>query len=93
MASKATGTKKTEPSARDKSSEDTFAKEFLVQLDDSKNVPDELIEDNKKAVVLEAEQRGLRADGEVELESKEVQDEHNVLLAYTLPVKPATETF
>jgi hypothetical protein len=84
-----TGTKKTEPSVRDEASEDLYAKEFLVQVDDSSNVPDELIESNKLAVKLEAEQRGLRATGEATLKSKEVKDARNVLLTYTLRVKSA----
>lgn len=86
---RATGTNKTEPSAKEDASKDLFAKEFLVYLDDSSKVPDELIESNKLAVKLEAEQRGLRAKGEATLKSKEVKDERNVLLTYTLPVKPA----
>ena len=89
---RATGTAKTEPAAKEDASKNTFAKEFLVQVDDSANVPSELIESNKVAVQLEAEQRGLRATGKATLKSKEVQDARNVLLTYTLPVKPADET-
>ena len=89
---KATGTLKTEPSAKEDASKNTFAKEFLVQVDDSANVPSDLVESNKAAVKVEAEQRGLRATGEATLKSKEVKDARNVLLTYTLPVKPADET-
>lgn len=89
---RATGTNKTTPDARKSASEDVFAKEFVVQVDDSSNVPDELIESNKAATQLEAEQRGLRATGEVTLKSKEAKDERNVLLTYTLPVKSAEDT-
>lgn len=89
---KATGTNKTTPSARENADTDTFAKEFLVWVDDSSKVSDEIIEVNKTAVVQEAEQRGLRKAGDAKLVGKEVQDEHNVLLKYTLNVKPADET-
>lgn len=86
---KATGTLKTTPDARKNADKDTFAKDFLVYLDDSSKVPSELIESNKASVILEAEQRGLRLDGEVTLASQTVQDKHNVLLTYTMDVKPA----
>lgn len=89
---KATGTNKTTPSARDKADKDTFAKEFLVWVDDATKVAKETIDVNKASVIQEAEQRGLRQDGEVTLVSQEPQDEHNVLLSYTLDVKPADET-
>lgn len=92
MVAKATGTNKTTPDARDKADKDTFAKEFLVWVDDSSKVSDETIEVNKASVVQEAEQRGLRQDGEVTLVSKEPKDEHNVLLSYTVDVKSADET-
>lgn len=89
---KATGNRKTTPSARENSDENTFAKEFLVWVDDSSKVSDETIEVNKASVIQEAEQRGLRKSGEPKLAGKEVQDAHNVLLKYTLSVKPADET-
>jgi hypothetical protein len=86
---KATGINKTTPDARDKASKETFAKEFLVWVDDATKVPESIIEVNKASVVQEAEQRGLRQDGEVTLVSKEAKSEHNVLLSYTVDVKPA----
>ena len=89
---KATGTMKTEPEAREDASANVYAKEFLVHVDDSAKVDPETIENNKPAVKLEAEQRGLRATGEATLKSKEVKDAHNVLLTYTIPVKPAEDT-
>ena len=89
---KATGTNKTTPSAREDADKNTFAKEFLVSVDDPSNVPDDLIEVNKPSVIQEAEQRGLRKAGDVTLKSKEVKGDHSVLLTYTLHVKPADET-
>jgi hypothetical protein len=89
---RATGTSKTTPSARDKADKDTFAKEFLVWVDDATKVSAYTIDVNKASVIQEAEQRGLRQDGEVTLVSQEPQDEHNVLLSYTVDVKPADET-
>lgn len=88
---RATGTNKTEPAAKDDASKNVFAKEFLVQVFDPSDIPAELIESNKVAVRVEAEQRGLRATGEAELKSREPQDARNVLLTYTLPVEPADE--
>jgi hypothetical protein len=89
---RATGTNKTTPSARKDADKDTFAKEFLVAVDDPSNVPEDVIESNKASVVLEAEQRGLRKAGEATLVSKEPKGERSVLLTYTLHVKPADET-
>lgn len=87
---KATGISKTTPDARDKADKETFAKDFLVWVDDSSKVSDYTIDVNKASVVQEAEQRGLRQDGEVTLVSQEPKGEHNVLLSYTVDVKPAS---
>jgi len=92
MVAKATGTNKTTPQERENADSDTFAKEFLVYVDDSSKVAQELIDNNKASVVLEAEQRGLRTKGDVKLVSQEPQDERNVLLSYSVAVKPADET-
>jgi hypothetical protein len=92
MVAKATGTNKTTPQAREDADKNTFSKEFLVWVDDSSNVPDEIVEVNKPSVVQEAEQRGLRANGEPKLESKEPKGDHSVLLTYILAVKSADET-
>lgn len=88
---KATGTSKTTPNVRDEAAENVFAKEFLVSVDDSSKVSDDLIKSNFESVKLEAEQRGLRLTGDVTLKSQEPQDAHNVLLTYTVSVKPATD--
>lgn len=87
---KATGTLKTTPQERENADKDTFAKEFLVYVDDSSKVADELHERNKVAVVQEAIQRGLRPTGDVRVESTEIRDERNVLIAYSVDVKPAS---
>jgi hypothetical protein len=92
MAARATGTKKTTPEERENADKDTFAKEFLVFVDDSSKVADEVHERNKVAVATEAIQRGLRPTGEVRVESEDVQDEHNVLIAYSVDVKSAEDT-
>lgn len=70
---------------------DTFSKEYLVYVDDSAKFPDYHIDRNKKDVEASALQRGLKATGEAELESKEVVDKHNVRLVYTLPVELNTD--
>lgn len=88
---KATGDRKTTPNIRDKADKDTFAKDFLISVDDNTNVPDELIEVNKPAVVLAAQQRGLRTTGDVRLESKEPRGNRDIFLVYTVDVIPATE--
>jgi hypothetical protein len=46
MVAKATGTNKTTPQAREDADKNTFSKEFLVWVDDSSNVPDEIVEVN-----------------------------------------------
>lgn len=92
MVTKATGTKKTTPEERENADKDTFAKEFLVYVDDSSKVADEIHERNKAAVVTEAIQRGLRPTGDVRVESEDIKDERNVLIAYSVDVKPADET-
>jgi hypothetical protein len=89
---KATGTNKTTPNERKDADKDTFAKEFLVYVDDSSKVADELHERNKVAVVQEAIQRGLRPTGKVRVESEDIRDERNVLISYSVDVKPADET-
>lgn len=88
MARKATGTAKTTPDIRDEASENVFAKDYLVYVDDSSKVSDELIERNKLDVETSALQRGLRPTGDVKLESKEVVDDRNVKLVYTVTVEP-----
>lgn len=88
---KSTGTAKTEPKVRDEASENVFAKEFIVTVDDAENVPEDVIEHNKAAVVQEAEQKGLRATGDVKLESSKALNSRNANLVYTVPVKSATE--
>lgn len=87
---RATGTNKTTPSIRDKASDDVFAKDYTVFLDDSSNVPDVVHERNKVAVVAEAIQRGLRPTGEVSVASSEVKDARNVQITYTVGVVAAT---
>ena len=89
---KATGTNKTTPQERENADKDTFAKEFLVFVDDSSKVADSIHENNKAAVEAEAIQRGLRPTGNVRIESEKIQDERNVLIAYSVDVKPADET-
>ena len=85
---KVSAEKKTTPSLRKLSDENTFAKDYLAHVDDSSNVPSEVHDRNKKDVEQSALQRGLRATGEVELTKSEVVDEHNVKLAYTVSVEP-----
>lgn len=89
-AAKRTGDNKTTPDAREFSDENTFAKEFLLYVDDSSKVSDEAHEANKNDTVQSALQRGLRATGEAKLVNSDVRDEHNVLCSYALPVEPNT---
>ena len=88
---KATGVSKTEPKARAAAKTETFAKEFLIRVDDASNVPQDVIDGNRNAVQLEAEQKGLRVKGEVRLESHTALDERNAKLVYSVDIEPATE--
>lgn len=77
---------KTEPHAQDDASGDTFAKEYIVWLDDSSNVPDELEDQQFIDVRATAIQRGLRPTADPVLADTEVIDAHNVKLTYTVAV-------
>lgn len=79
--------KKTIPELRDEADSKTFVKDYLVHVDNSSKVADEVHENNKKDVVDQAIQRGLLSTGDVKLDSADVQDEHNVLLTYSVAVK------
>lgn len=87
---KRTGEAKTTPSARKNADENTFAKDYLAYVDDSKNVPNAVHEANKVDAEQSALQRGLRPTGEAKLKDSKVKDAHNVLLTYTVPVEPNT---
>lgn len=82
--------KKSEPDAREAASGDEFSKQYLVRLDDTNKIPAELEEQQYIDVRATAIQRGLRPTGDPVLASSEVQDAHNVLLTYTVPVVLAT---
>lgn len=89
-ARKATGTQKTTEALKDVASDNVFATDFLVHLDDSSKVPAEVHESNKASVVASALQRGLRATADVEVKSEKVVDKHNVEIVYTVAVEPNT---
>lgn len=87
----ATVEEKSIPALKKDADNSTFAKDYLVHLPDSSDIPENVIENAKRDVVQTANQRGLTATGEAELASSKVLDAHNVELVYTVPVKRSTE--
>lgn len=79
--------KKTNPEIQEKADEQTYAKDYIIYVDDAKNVPQDILDRQLVDVAQSALQCGLRATGEAKLESKKVLDENNVHLTYTLPVE------
>lgn len=81
---------KSSPNVKAEADNETFAKDYLVKLDNSKVIPQEIIDRQISDVKASALQRGLRPTGDVKLEEKKVVDDQNVLLVYTVPVVPNT---
>jgi hypothetical protein len=81
---------RTVPNVRKDADANTFVKDYLAYVDDSKNVPQELVERQYADVRQTAMQRGMRPTGDVELIEQVVVNKHNVRLIYSVPVVIAT---
>lgn len=85
-----TGDDKSIPSLDEYTTEKTFAKDFLLTLDDANAVPEYMHAANKVDVIESALQRGLRATADVEISDVDVRDQNNVAIVYTVAVEPNT---
>jgi len=81
---------KSSPNVKAEADNETFAKDYLVKLDNSKTIPQEIVDRQIQDVKASALQRGLKPVGEVTLESKKAVDDQNVVLVYSVPVVPNT---